>query len=530
MANPNPNDDGSLILGWQVDDALEPRYWLNPDAKAGFHSPGDLFMIPGESMEAHTVIIAQSGSGKSFFLGRLIEEMMLATKARALILDPNSDFRRVKEVQSASLWTNAKYDQSKKKAKLPHEKSRDEFSRLWSEIPMRVRTGLGAGPGYETLQVRWLSLSMEFLAEDVIDPMLRSDLYNCHAFVKELGELLRYKFKATGIATDLIDEAQWVFSVVRGPAKNKNNLRSTLESKYSADQILGSKAVDQSKNDKMVFSDGSGIPRPLVERLSERFINASLTISKYVSEKIQRFYFGKAREYQVAGILKTQTAEPPWHARPPVRRLEVVDLPSLTDRSTRLLAINAVLTTEWERARASWSDALEREPDDDERIPTFIVIDEAHNLIPAKPRSKPEMALREQFRTLSAEGRKYGLFLILVSQRPDKLDPLVLSECQNKALMKLGSKAVLKTTRRMLGLDELPEDLLDSCLEFETGRVLFAGSWSPNGPQVAVSAARRTTEGGRNLRPTHWAQPFGAETKKDSFKHESTMKRRLPIK
>ena len=26
---------------------------------------------------------------------------------------------------------------------------------------------------------------------------------------------------------------------------------------------------------------------------------------------------------------------------------------------------------------------------------------------------------------IAAEGRKYGLFLIVVSQRPDKLDPLV---------------------------------------------------------------------------------------------------------
>jgi hypothetical protein len=33
-----------------------------------------------------------------------------------------------------------------------------------------------------------------------------------------------------------------------------------------------------------------------------------------------------------------------------------------------------------------------------------------------------------------AEGRKYGRFLILVSQRPDKLGPLVLSECETKLL------------------------------------------------------------------------------------------------
>ena len=511
MANPNPNDDGLLILGWQVNDALDPIYWLRPDAKAGSQSLDDLFMVPAETMETHTVIIAQSGSGKSFFVGRLIEELMLASKARVLIFDPNSDFRKIKEVQDQSLWTNAKYDG--KKGKLPHEESRAVFSDVWSRIPMRVRTGPGVGPDLEVLQIRWLSLSMDFLAEDVVNPMLRSDLYNCHTHVKKLGELLRYKFKATQVATDIIEEAQWVFNLVRDSHRTEEELRAILESKYGTDQIFGSPAIDESNDEEMFLGDGFGIRRSIVKGLSELFIKSSLTISENVVPEIQRFYFGKAREYQAAGILKTLTADPPWDVRLPARRLEVVDLPSLFDRSTRLLAINAVLTTEWERARVSWSNALARPPDDDDRIPTFIVIDEAHNLIPAEPRSKAEKALLEQFRTLSAEGRKFGLFLILVSQRPDKLDPLVLSECQNKAVMKLGSKGVLDTTRRMLGLDDLAPDLLDQCLSFGTGRVILVGPWSEDTSQRAFSAARRTTEGGRNLRAKHWARPAIAGTK-----------------
>jgi DNA helicase HerA-like ATPase len=59
--------------------------------------------IPTKKMDKHTVIIAQSGSGKSFFLGRLIEEIMLKSKARCLILDPNGDFRRINEIDE-ELW------------------------------------------------------------------------------------------------------------------------------------------------------------------------------------------------------------------------------------------------------------------------------------------------------------------------------------------------------------------------------------------------------------------------------------------
>jgi hypothetical protein len=48
---------------------------------------------------------------------------------------------------------------------------------------------------------------------------------------------------------------------------------------------------------------------------------------------------------------------------------------------------------------------------------------------------------------IAAEGRKYGLLLILGSQRPDKLDHLILSECANKAIMRLDSRTIVQLVR-----------------------------------------------------------------------------------
>ncbi|MGB8574653.1 MAG: DUF87 domain-containing protein [Nitrososphaeraceae archaeon] len=45
--------------------------------------------IPTKKIDKHTVVIAQSGSGKSFLLGRLIEEIKIKSKSRCLNLDPN---------------------------------------------------------------------------------------------------------------------------------------------------------------------------------------------------------------------------------------------------------------------------------------------------------------------------------------------------------------------------------------------------------------------------------------------------------
>ena len=222
-----------------------------------------------------------------------------------------------------------------------------------------------------------------------------------------------------------------------------------------------------------------------------------------MSEEGAKYYFGKVQEYAASGILNTMYND----QVPTPARLEIIDLPSIHEKRTRLLVINSVLSEEWSIAQNNWRRALEKKKSEDERVPTFIVIDEAHNLIPSEPRIKAEFALREQFRTIISEGRKYGLFLIIASQRPDKLDPLVLSECDNKAIMKLSSESVLELTRKLLSIDGISTKLLDQTLTFETGRGILIGKWTSNNTVPFYAAARRTVEGGRNLREEFWASP-----------------------
>jgi len=522
-----------LILGWQMNTMLEPRYWAGDDPKLGEQQIDDLVTVSSETIASHTGVIAQSGSGKSFFLGRLIEEILLQTKARCLILDPNADFRKVHETEDEGLWRDAKYNRQKRRGKLPHEKSRDEFEQQWSAVrsAIRIKTGGGSGlsgPNYETLQLSWSSLSVEFLAEE-IDPMLRSDLYHCHTFAQDLEILFRLSGYVTGSVPDnLIAEAEKLFRQAR---LSEGDFRSDLEETFNVEKFMGAiftRTPDDLFKQGSLFYDVTTLfgfsppppiqyfPQTLKQTLVEAYkdllrsriryvIERILKAPKYVSEVVGHFYFSKAREYQMAGILRTQVEKKPVTVAAS-DRLEVIDLPSLKNKATALLAINTILSMEWERARHEWSEALEQPLARDSRSPTFIVVDEAHNLIPKETRGKAEYALREQFRTIVAEGRKYGLFLILVSQRPDKLDPLVLSECENKAVMKLSSESVLTITREMLGLDDVPAKLLDKTIDFETGRVLLAGRWATD-PQLLYCAARRTVEGGRNLRDDYWASP-----------------------
>jgi hypothetical protein len=502
-----------LTLGWRVDNNLNPAFWLQHHSpRPGLQVDSDLIQVPAATLGCHTAIVAQSGSGKSFFLGRLIEELILKTKARCVILDPNADFRRINETVGEERWLSAQYSQRDNRGFLPHEATAESFSVEWQAVEKKVRGGptLPTESG-ERLSLDWPSLSMEVLADAVV-PMLRSELYHCHEFVKAIGGLIALKHTAskgtrTRRAPDIIDETSRLLGRLRSMATQER--RDRLEEIFDAEQL--SKAPEESLASGIVGSSGRVRNRlPVMRMRIRQRIDRAIAASDYISEDVARYYFGKAREYVAQGIVQFNvTYFSRSKAVPP--RVEVIDLPSFPDNKTRYLALNSVLTTIWERSRIDWALAAAKPENADERVPTFIVVDEAHNLIPRENQDLAVLALREQFRSIAAEGRKYGLFLVLCTQRPDKIDEFVLSECENRAIMRIGSQSVLDETKTLMGLEDIPERTLSRCMEFGMGRALLVGRWAAQSPSQGIqlyTAMRRTVEGGRNLRADHWATPI----------------------
>ena len=130
-----------LVLGWKANRRLEPKYWVRGRPVAGEQSDNDLVLVPAQEAAHNTAVIAQSGSGKSFFLGRLIEELVLRTRGRFIILDSNADFRKFSQVVEPNRWPNAKYDSVKKRGFLPHENRRENFADAWQQVRMRIIGG-----------------------------------------------------------------------------------------------------------------------------------------------------------------------------------------------------------------------------------------------------------------------------------------------------------------------------------------------------------------------------------------------------
>lgn len=79
---------------------------------------------------------------------------------------------------------------------------------------------------------------------------------------------------------------------------------------------------------------------------------------------------------------------------------------------------------------------LWQSPDEREGDPILLVCEEAHRYVPDRGEAEYASA-QDAIRRVAKEGRKYGLGIMLVSQRPSELDGTVLSQCNSWVVLRL---------------------------------------------------------------------------------------------
>jgi len=171
----------------------------------------------------------------------------------------------------------------------------------------------------------------------------------------------------------------------------------------------------------------------------------------------------------------------------PSLRCLVVDLGSLGTREEQALVAEAVLARLWERRT--------------DRAPVLIVIDEAHNVCPQESEDPLTALATEHAVRIAGEGRKFGLYLLVSTQRPQKVHENVLSQCDNLLLMRMNSTADLGFVGDVFSF--VPRSLLEQATSFRQGESLAAGKISPY-PALIRFGARVSEEGGGDV-PADWA-------------------------
>ena len=110
---------------------------------------------------------------------------------------------------------------------------------------------------------------------------------------------------------------------------------------------------------------------------------------------------------------------------------------------------------------------------DDLKLPVLLLLEEAHNFVPARANTPAEMRSIETTKQISQEGRKFGVGLILISQRPSRLDETTLSQCNSFVIMRMVNPADQNFVRRVI--ESLGEEEAKNLPNLDVGEALLSG-------------------------------------------------------
>ena len=81
-------------------------------------------------------------------------------------------------------------------------------------------------------------------------------------------------------------------------------------------------------------------------------------------------------------------------------------------------------------------------------VPVMIVCEEAHNYVPQNDNAAYKSS-RKSIERIAKEGRKYGLSLMVVSQRPSEVSETIFAQCNNFIALRLTNNNDQNYVRRL---------------------------------------------------------------------------------
>jgi DNA helicase HerA-like ATPase len=366
--------------------------------------------LRAEGFDRHTFLCGQSGSGKTFALGVILERLLLETDLRILILDPNSDFVRLDRIRPLA------------------DVNRTRSSELSPE-------------SYDELLERYRRVARDL-------EVVRPDPY-----AEDPSKLLRIRF------SDLERHEQ-------GLVLGMDPLRDRAE--FNAYW----RAIEGLSRERYSLSE---VKEAVVRQFSEEARQLGLRIENLGVADWSLWC--SSDEPSLIDVL-----EEDW-------RCLVIDSGTLASPAEQSIVAAAVLGHLWRHRH--------------ERRPILIVADEAHNICPHDPADNLEAAATSHAIKIAGEGRKFGLYLLVSTQRPSKIHANVLSQCDNLVLMKMNSASDLAHISQIFS--QAPATFLNQSPHFAQGECLLAGKMVRN-PTFGGFEGRFSEEGGTDV-PTSWASP-----------------------
>jgi DNA helicase HerA-like ATPase len=339
--------------------------------------------------QRHALVVGSTGSGKSWTVARIIEQVAGLPRANMLVFDLHGEYRPL--------------------AKHPKVK--------------RYRIA-GPGdlqhPGDDVLFLPYWLLGYEDMLTLILDRSDENAPNQAMAFSNAVRNAKEKALRDAGL-----EEIIETFTIDSPIPYSLDDVVAELE-------ILNTQQVEGKRGPK----DG-----PFVGRFS-RFLPRLLSKRR---DRRYGFLFSLGREQLHVNYLDNIVKRLMVSASEEDEGVKIIDFSEVpSDILPIVLSIVARLVFQIQQ----WTSSANRHP-------IALVCDEAHLYLPSRQAADAsEGRALAHFERIAKEGRKYGLSLVIISQRPSELNTTVISQCNNVISLRLSNQADKNAVANLL-----PENL-----------------------------------------------------------------------
>lgn len=407
------------------------KYILDEEAEA--------WLDGNKFFQRHAVVVGSTGSGKSWSVARLLEQVSELEAANALVFDIHGEY--------GSMNTEGFH----------HYKV----------------AGPNDQPDDKTIYLPYWLLTYEEMLSMLLD---RSDSNAPNQAMMFSNTVLKYKEDMLR-ENNLFDE--YASFTLDSPIPYKMEAVIDYLNEKDAEMVQGARSEKQGPfNGKLTR---------FIQRLNSKISDKRLSFLFNPSGNLlQMTYLDEVIEKLIGCESKVQKG---------VKIIDFSEVPS------DILPLIIGLVTRIIFSIQQWTEK-------DNRHPIALFCDEAHLYIPSNETSNIDATANQTFERIAKEGRKYGVGLVVISQRPSEVNRTVLSQCNNFVALRLTNIEDQNVVKRLL------PDSLGNFAELlpilDIGEALVVGDSSLLPSRIKIQKP--------SLKPTSGTIDFWDEWAKDNIK------------
>jgi len=239
-------------------------------------------------------------------------------------------------------------------------------------------------------------------------------------------------------------------------------------------EILDAKNTEQVETGEEYKSgEKKGQPKTTQGALYNRLTRFIIRLKSKINDRRYGFMYQAPKEYQEYESLHALVEKVMGHGKDNDgdvnRGIKIIDF---SEVPSDVLPVMVSLVARLVFQVQFWMDPGE---DGDSRHPIALICDEAHLYLPSRREEMNPLQRRalDNFERIAKEGRKYGVGIFLISQRPSDVSTTILSQCNNIISLRLTNKTDQGVVRQLL--PESLESVMEVLPTLDIGEAVVVG-------------------------------------------------------